>query len=128
MVIQSLDLGVIVPISLVTAILLLKKRAWGYVLSTILLLKILMMGAALIAMIIGQLLAGIAVDPVTSIIFTLISLSGIILGMVTLKNVGGKHDMKSLALEHKLTDAATEQFDQYSIAEARKAWELTNLN
>ena len=96
MVIQALDLGVIVPISLGTAILLLKKRSWGYVLSMVLLLKILTMGAALIAMIIGQMLAGIAVDPVTSIIFTLISLSGIILGMVTLKNVGGEHVYENL--------------------------------
>ena len=45
------------------------------------------MGAALIAMIIGQILAGIAVDPVTSVIFTLISISGILFGIVTLRNI-----------------------------------------
>jgi hypothetical protein len=87
MVIQALDLGVIVPTSLITATLLLKKQAWGYALSSVLLLKILTMGAALIAMIIGQIVAGVIVDPMISVIFVLISLSGIILGIVTLRNI-----------------------------------------
>lgn len=87
MVIQALDLGVIVPTSFLTAALLMKKQPWGYTLSTVLLLKILTMGAALIAMIAGQVLAGVAVDPVTSAIFVLISLSGIALGVVTLRNI-----------------------------------------
>jgi hypothetical protein len=87
MVIQALDLGVIVPTSLITATLLLKQQAWGYALSTVLLLKILTMGAALIAMIIGQILAGIPIDLVISVIFTLISLSGILLGIITLRNI-----------------------------------------
>jgi hypothetical protein len=87
MVIQALDLGVIVPVSFITAILLLRKIAWGYALSSVLLLKILTMGAALIAMIIGQIVAGVSVDPVISGIFVIISLSGIILGIVTLKNI-----------------------------------------
>jgi hypothetical protein len=87
MVIQALDLGVIVPTSLITAALLIKKQAWGYALSSVMLLKILTMGAALIAMIIGQLLAGVYVDVVVSTIFVLISLSGIVLGIITLRNV-----------------------------------------
>jgi hypothetical protein len=87
MVIQALDLGVIVPTSFITAALLLKKQPWGYALSSVLLLKILTMGAALIAMIAGQILAGVAIDPVTSAIFVLISISGIVLGIVTLRNI-----------------------------------------
>ena len=87
MVIQALDLGVIVPTSFITAILLLKKLAWGYALSSVMLLKILTMGAALIAMIIGQILAGVTVNPVISVIFILISISGIFLGIVTLQNI-----------------------------------------
>jgi len=87
MVIQALVLGVIVPTSLITATLLLKKQAWGYALSSVMLLKILTMRAALIAMIIGQVVAGITVDPVTSMIFVIISLSGIIFGIVTLRNI-----------------------------------------
>ncbi len=89
MVIQALDLGVIVPTSLITAILLLKKQAWGYALSSVMLLKVLTMGAALIAMIIGQILAGVPVDVAVSTIFVIISVSGIILGIITLKNIRG---------------------------------------
>jgi hypothetical protein len=87
MIIQALDLGVIVPTSLVTATLLWNRRPWGYTLSSVVLLKILTMGAALISMIIVQLLAGVAVDPVTSVVFVLISLSGIVLGFVTLRTI-----------------------------------------
>lgn len=45
------------------------------------------MGAALIAMIIGQLLKGVKIDSVTSVFFVLISVSGIILGTITLRNI-----------------------------------------
>jgi hypothetical protein len=87
MVIQALDLGVIVPTSIITATLLLKKQAWGYTLSSVMLLKILTMGAALISMVIVQFLAGVDIEPVTSVIFLIISLSGIILGIITLRNI-----------------------------------------
>jgi len=87
MVIQVLDLGVIVPTSVISAILLLKKQPWGYALSSVVLLKILTMGTALIAMIISQMIAGVAIDPLVSTIFVLISLGGIILGIVTLRNI-----------------------------------------
>jgi hypothetical protein len=87
MVIQALDLGVIVPTSFITASLLIQRQAWGYTLSSVLLLKILTMGAALIAMIIGQILAGIPIDVVVSTIFVIISSSGILLGIITLKNI-----------------------------------------
>ena len=87
MVIQALDLGVIVPTSLVTATLLLRKQPWGYALSSVMLLKILTMGTALIAMIINQIIDGVQVDPVTSVIFVLISISGIIFGIIALRNI-----------------------------------------
>ncbi|HET9907763.1 MAG TPA: hypothetical protein VFQ23_14020 [Anaerolineales bacterium] len=87
MVIQALDLGVIVPTSFITATLLFRKLPWGYALSSVLLLKILTMGAALIAMIIAQRLAGVPIDPITSTIFIIISLSGITLGIISLKNI-----------------------------------------
>lgn len=87
MVIQAMDLGIIVPTAFLTASLLIKKQAWGYALSSVMLLKILTMGAALISMIIVQFLAGVEIDPVTSIIFILISISGIIFGIITLRNI-----------------------------------------
>lgn len=87
MVIQALDLGVIVPTAFITASLLIKKQAWGYALSSVMLLKILTMGAALISMIIVQFLAGVKIDPIVSIIFILISISGIIFGILALRNI-----------------------------------------
>ena len=87
LVIQAIDLGVIVPVSFVTAVLLSRRSGWGYVLSSVLLIKIIMMGAALIAMIIGQILAGVEVPVVTSIFFVIIGVSGILFGINTLKNV-----------------------------------------
>lgn len=87
MVIQAMDLAIIIPTSLITAVLLLQKRPWGYALACVLLLKLLMMGNALIAMIISQMLAGIKIDPVVSSVFALICISGIILGIVTLRNI-----------------------------------------
>ena len=87
MVIQALDLGIIVPAAFITASLLIKKQAWGYALSSVMLLKILTMGAALISMIIVQFLAGVKIDPIVSIIFILISISGIIFGILALRNI-----------------------------------------
>ncbi len=87
MVIQAMDLGIIVPTAFITASLLIKKQPWGYALSSVMLLKILTMGAALISMIIVQFLAGVKIDPVISIIFVLISISGIIFGIIALRNI-----------------------------------------
>lgn len=90
MVIQALDLGVIVPASVITALLLLQRRAWGFVLSLVVLLKILTMGAALMSMIAVQLLSGVAIDPVVSAGFAAISLSGIVLAILALQCIDGK--------------------------------------
>jgi len=87
MVIQVLDLGVIVPTALITAVLLWRQRPWGFLLAAVLLVKIITMGAALISMIIVQLLAGVAVDPVVTVIFAIICVVGIALGILTLRGI-----------------------------------------
>jgi flagellar motor component MotA len=51
--------------------------------------KIPTMSAALIAMIGGQIIAGVSVDVFVSMILVIISVPGIILGIVTLKNIRG---------------------------------------
>ena len=91
MVIQALDLAVIVPTADITAILLLKRQPWGYALSSVVLVKILTMGTALMAMIISQVIAGVAVDLVTSFLFFLISIAGIILAVLTLSSIKNDH-------------------------------------
>lgn len=87
MIIQALDLGVIVPTSILTAALLTMNRPWGYTLSSVVLLKILTMGTALISMIIIQMLAGVTIDPVVSAGFAVISLSGIILAIIVFRAI-----------------------------------------
>jgi hypothetical protein len=87
MVIQSLDLGIIVPTSVITAILLLKKQAWGYTLAAVLLIKVFTMGAALIAMVINQMLRNVPIDPVTSVFFVIIALCGIILSVFVFRSI-----------------------------------------
>jgi len=87
LVIQALDLGIIVPTSIITAVLLWKKQPWGYTLASVLLVKALMMGAALVAMIIGQILAGVEVGAVESAIFAGIALAALVFTVVLFRNI-----------------------------------------
>ena len=86
----------IVPTCLIAAVLLLKRRPWGYTLSSVVLAKVLTMGTALISMILIQLRAGVVVDPVVSIVFVLISLSGIVLAGITLRSIRDRSEPLSL--------------------------------
>lgn len=58
-----LDLGVIVPVSVLAAILLLRNAPWGYVLASAMLMKATTMGLALISMTAFAMRAGIAAEP-----------------------------------------------------------------
>jgi hypothetical protein len=69
LVIQSLDLGIVVPTAIVAGVLLLRRAAFGYLLSSIVLVKGFTMGAATSAMVIGQVLAGVQVEPVAAALF-----------------------------------------------------------
>lgn len=87
LVIQALDLGIIVPVSTLTAILLWKKQPWGYALSAVVLIKGLTMGAALVAMIIGLILAGEPVNLVEIIMFSGIALAALIFTLFLFRNI-----------------------------------------
>jgi hypothetical protein len=89
LVIQALDLGIIVPASVITAVLLWKKQPWGYTLTSVLLVKALMMGAALVAMIVGQILAGVDVGLIESAIFTGIALAALAFNILLFRNIEG---------------------------------------
>jgi hypothetical protein len=85
--IQVLDLGLIVPLAFIAGLLLLKRNPLGYLLSTIVIFKAFTLGSAVSAMVVGQLLAGIEVGPVELIMFPAITLVGIVLTFVLLKNI-----------------------------------------
>ncbi len=87
MVIQSMDLGVIVPTAVITAVLLWRSRPWGYTLGAVVLVKLLSMGTALIAMIVVMAVSGVKVDPVQAGMFVLISLTGIALAVRMLQSI-----------------------------------------
>lgn len=87
LVIQALDLGIIVPVSALTASLLWRKDPWGYTLAAVVLIKGFTMGAALIAMIIGQILAGIAVNMVEIIMFSGIAFTALIFTIMLFRNI-----------------------------------------
>jgi hypothetical protein len=90
LVIQAMDLGIIVPVALLSAILLMKRRPFGYLLSSIVIIKGLTMLTAITAMIIGQVLAGVEVGIVEMIIFPIINLIAIYCLVIVLRNVEEK--------------------------------------
>ncbi len=61
LVIQAMDLGFVVPTAFLAGILLIKRNAFGYLLSTVVTVKGITMLTALTAMVIGQVLAGVEV-------------------------------------------------------------------
>ncbi|MBN1306252.1 MAG: hypothetical protein JXA13_17595 [Anaerolineales bacterium] len=87
LVIQALDLGIIVPASALTAVLLWKKQPWGYTLSAVLLIKGLTLGAALVAMIINMLLAGLPANAVEIVMFTCIASAALLFTLFLFRSI-----------------------------------------
>jgi len=89
--IQVLDLGIIVPVSLITAVLLWRKRPLGYTLASVLLVKALLMGAALVAMIIGEVLAGVNITMVETLMFSGIALAALVFTALMFRGIRSKN-------------------------------------
>ncbi len=85
--IQTLDLGVIVPACFVTASLLWRKRPWGYLLSVVLVLKMITMLTAVCAMVISMQINGVDVSIVEMIVFPAFTILSIIFMVKILKEV-----------------------------------------
>lgn len=75
--IQSLDLGFVVPAAFVSAYLLHKRAKWGYLLSAVLVMKMLTMAAAVSAMGINMKLHGVEMGLADVIVFPVIVLINI---------------------------------------------------
>ncbi len=84
--VQVLDLGIIVPTSFLSGVLIWKQRPWGYMLSSIMLICGLTMFLAIIAMIINEYLAGVHLTMAEVLIFPTITLINIGLAVALLKN------------------------------------------
>lgn len=72
----ALDLGVIVPLSVLAAVSLWRRRAWGYILSGFLLIKAATMGLALLAMTWFGTTVGLPADGLT-VVWFLIAIGGL---------------------------------------------------
>ncbi|MCM0650172.1 hypothetical protein NBE98_17535 [Clostridium swellfunianum] len=90
LVVQGLDLGFIVPIALLSGVLLIKRKPFGYLLSSVVIMKGFTMGAALTAMIISQYISGVSMGIVEIIMFPTFSLVIFYCMILLLKNINGK--------------------------------------
>ncbi len=86
-VVQGIDLGILIPSSVIAAVLLIKRQPLGYLLTTIFTIKMITLLSALTAMIIGQVLAGVEISAVEMAIFPLFNLITIVSLVLILKNI-----------------------------------------
>ncbi len=87
LVIQAMDLVLIVPLAILSGIFLLKRSSWGYLLGSILLLKSITMGLALIAMVINMSRRGVPENMAIAIPFVVIILTSLIMAMILLRSI-----------------------------------------
>lgn len=87
LVIQAMDLGLIVPLALVSAVLLLRHSAWGYLLASVALMKGITMGIAVSTMGINMSLRGVPDSLGILVPFLAITLLNLVMAIVLLKNV-----------------------------------------
>jgi hypothetical protein len=87
LVIQAMDLGLVAPLAVVGGILLLRKNAWGYLLSSVALLKGLTMSVAVATMGINQLRLGTSDEVVMVAIFGSLALLNLVMVAVLLRNI-----------------------------------------
>ncbi|ADZ09080.1 hypothetical protein Metbo_0829 [Methanobacterium lacus] len=90
LVIQALDLGVLVPFAIISAVLLLKNNEWGYILTSIFLIKATLIGTAILSMIVFMVLNGVYVDPGQIIIFTTMTILGILVAFGFYRKINGE--------------------------------------
>lgn len=87
LIIQALDLGLVMPIAFLSGILLWKKSAWGYLLSSVVLIKGVTLALAVSAMAVNMILAGVQVSIGELIMFPSIAIISGWMTIVLLRNV-----------------------------------------
>ena len=87
LVIQTLDLGVVVPLNLLAGALLLRRSAWGYLLGSVAVLKGLTLGLGVSAMGINMALAGVPDSAVLVGIFLFVTALNLIAAVLLLRSV-----------------------------------------
>ncbi len=87
LVIQAMDLTLIVPTAVMAGVLLLRRSAWGYLLASVFVMKVITMGLALTTMVIFMTLAGVPDSLAISVPFIVITLVNLAVAALLLKNV-----------------------------------------
>lgn len=87
LVIQAMDLGFVIPVSILAAVLLLKRKAFGLLLSCVMYMKGATMLTSLTAMIVSQLLAGVKMSPIEIAVFPIANALVIIGVFIFMKNI-----------------------------------------
>jgi len=86
-VIQSMDLGLIVPLAVLAGIQLLRRSAWGYLLASVFVMKAIALGLAVSAMVVNMALAGTPEGSGIAIPFLVITVVNLCAAVSLLKNV-----------------------------------------
>jgi hypothetical protein len=87
LVIQAMDLSLVAPLAILAAILLLQNNPWGYLLSSIALLKGITMGLAVSSMAINMAVRGVPEELGIMVPFLVITVLNLIMAVLLLKNV-----------------------------------------
>lgn len=87
MVIQAMDLSLIVPLAVLSGILLLRRSAWGYLLTSVFVLKAIALGLAVSAMVVNMTLAGTPEGAGIAIPFLVITILNLMAAISLWKNV-----------------------------------------
>jgi hypothetical protein len=87
MFIQAMDLGLIVPLCVLSGILLLRRNVWGYLLASIGMMKFLTMGLAVSTMGFNMARVGVPVSIVELVIFPVITILNLGMTIVLLRNI-----------------------------------------
>ena len=95
MFIQAMDLAIVVPLCVLSGILLLRRRPWGYLLASVGMLKFLTLGSAVSVMGLNMLRVGVPVSAMELVIFPLIALANALMTGVLLKNIDPTVQMSS---------------------------------
>ena len=99
MVIQAMDLGLIMPFAVLAAVLLLRRSAWGYLLSSVAVMKFITMGLAVSTMGINMALNGEPDSAVLVGIFLVITLANLVIATFLLKSIQQPAPKKMPALK-----------------------------
>lgn len=87
MFIQAMDLGIIVPVCVLSGLLLLRRHPWGYLLASVGMMKFLTLAIAVSLMGLNMARLGVPVSLVELGIFSTLALTNLVMSAIMLKNI-----------------------------------------